>query len=60
MKWRHTRETRMNQDRCMQNKIKALGDKRQNVPKGDSCSTSDEDELYSISSGGDEIDVVAE
>lgn len=60
MKWRHTRETRMNQERSLQNKIKALNVNKQNVTKGETYSTSDDDELYSTSSCGDEIDVVAE
>lgn len=56
MKWRHTRENRVNQDRCNLQKKNVSNHKEL---RGD-YSTSTDDELYSISSCGDEIDVVAE
>lgn len=56
MKWRHTRENRANQERCNLQKKNATN---HTEFRGD-YSTSTDDDAYSISSCGDEIDVVAE
>lgn len=60
MKWRHTRENRINQERCAATTSKEKVNEEAKDIKAESSSATDEDadELYSISSGDDMIDVV--